>query len=329
MVYRLLELAGSKRFTLVVLKSGVAVPVVLAILWVAGLKPPAFYMVWVPLALWGVLFCVNLMASLITRPYSVGSMLFHISFVVVVTGIVVSLIYRFDGEAVVPEEGLFMGEQSDYLRHNAEEMFDELAPHSVGFYIERIEPQFWQHRLYFTGLRAYVKYPPDSLKHRTTIELNGGATIGGARLRLTGYGIFPEIAIEKAANTLFSGVLRVNLFPPGRKESISLGSYQIEMSLYPDHYLDKEGRPATKSMYIRDAVLHIKVVWLTGTLYEGSLRMGESVGFADMVFTFRGLRRFVTVGVVKDPGERIVFAGFVVAGVGILSMVYRAYRRRG
>ncbi len=326
----IIEYLGSKRLTLTVLKTGIIVPVVLTVLWVFELRPPAFYMVWTPLMVWGVVFLVNLLLSLFTQPYARrANLFFHISFVIIAMGIGVSLVYRFEGEAVVLEEGLFMGEEKEYIRHNAGRNFHTLAPKDVGFYVEKIEPVFWEHRLYFTGLKATIRYPPATSANTADIELNRGPTIGGARLRLTGYGIVPEVIIKKGTDIVLKDVLRVNVFPPGNEDHIELGSYRIYMRLYPDYHTDEKGRPSTRSMYIREPALHVRVEWLSRTLYNGVLRPGESVRFMDMKLTFTGTRRFVTVGVVKDPGEWFVFAGFVLAGGSLILRLLERRNRRG
>ncbi len=319
MVKNIIDYLGSKRLTLTILKTGPIVPAILTILWILDLRPPTFYMVWAPLMAWGIAFLVNLVASLFVQHYvHRANLLFHVSFVIVATGIVVSLLYRFEGEAIVVEDGLFMGEEAEYVRHNAGRFFNTLAPRDVGFHVERIEPVFWQNRLYFTGLKATIRYPPATGSTTAGIELNGGPTIGGARLRLTGYGIFPEVVLEEGGRVVLKDLLMVGVFPPGNEDHIMLKNYRMYMRLYPDYHMDERGKPSTRSMYIRGPALFVRVEWLYNTIYSGVLRQGESVGFMDMKLTFTGARRFVMVGIVKDPGEWLVFTGFLIAGASLL-----------
>ncbi len=326
----IIEQLGSKRLTLTVLKTGILVPSILTILWILDVRPPAFYMVWLPLTVWGIVFLVNLVASLFTQRYiHRANLFFHIAFLIVAMGISISLLYRFEGEAIVVEDGLFMGDEREYLRHNAGQSFSGVAPSGVGFYVESIEPVFWQDRLYFTGLKAVVSYPPHTRSHTAEIELNGGPSIGGARLRLTGYGIFPEVIIKKGDDIVLKDVLRVNVFPPGNEDYIELGGYRLHMRLYPDYYTDEEGRPSTRSMYIKEPALLVRVEWLSNTVYEGVLRQGESVRFMDTRLTFSGTRRFVMVGVVRDPGEWLVFSGFVLAGASLLLRLKERRAKKG
>ncbi len=329
MVKNIIDYLGSKRLTLTILKTGPVVPAILAMLWILDVRPPTFYMVWAPLMAWGIAFLVNLVASLFVQRYvHRANLLFHISFVIVATGIVVSLLYRFEGEAIVVEDGLFMGEETEYVRHNAGEFFNTLAPRDVGFHVERIEPVFWENRLYFTGLKATISYPPATGTTTAGVELNRGPTIKGARLRLTGYGIFPEVVLKKSGRLVLKDILRVSVFPPGNEDYIMVKNYRIYMRLYPDHYMDESGKPLTRSMYLREPALFVRVEWLSNTIYSGLLRQGESVGFMDMKLTFTGARRFVMVGIVKDPGEWFVFTGFVIAGASLVLRV-RGRSRKG
>src|SRR3989304_2965164 len=205
---------GSKRFSMTLLKIGVGYFLYLAIMWITGIRPPGGYMLWVPLSVWAAFFFVNIGISLVTQKYvHKGNIVFHAAFIVVAIGIITSAMFRFEGEVMVVEGESFFGDEKEYAGHNAGKSFDKFSP-DVSFKVFGIEPVFWKDALYFTGLRAVLKYPAETLENTGEVWLNDGVGLNGARLRLTGFGYFPELYVENNGLFFFKGVVGDTGFLP-------------------------------------------------------------------------------------------------------------------
>ena len=317
----------SRHFSVTLLKAGALCLSFLTALWFLDLRPPPGYMVWGLLALWGLLFVFNLTASLFRDTYTYkGNFIFHAAFLVVASGIVLSAIYRFEGEAVVLEGDSFFSEEAEYISHSAGGSFDDLAP-DLSFKVSDINPEFWEGRLHFTALEAVIKHPATTLEKTSLVWINGGPSINGARLRITQYGIFPELLIEVRGRSFMRGFFNMHLFPPGSEDSFEVKNYKIYLQLYTDPLRPEQGgRLKNASMNLVEPLLLLRVEWFGRTIYEGPLAVGQKAGFGDVALTFRGVKKIVGVGVVKDPGQTVVFLGFILAVTGL---VLRVFQYRG
>lgn len=324
MFRKALDYIGSKRFSMTLLKIGVGYFLYLAVIWITGIRPPGGYMLWFPLSVWAAFFFVNMGISLVTQKYAhKGNIVFHAAFIVVAIGIITSAASRFEGEVMVVEGDSFFGDEKEYAGHNAGKSFDKFSP-DVSFKVFGIEPVFWKDALYFTGLKAVLKYPAETLGNTGEVWLNDGVKINGARLRLTGFGYFPELYIENNGALLHKGYVEAKVFPPGETDSMEIKGYKIFMRFYPDAVI-KDGKISNRTLYLKEPALAIRVEWLGNAIGDGILKKGESVRFGGATLAFTGARRFVSIGIVKDPGEQVVFVGFV---VGLTGLGLRLFAKR-
>lgn len=319
----IVDALGSRRLSLSILKSGVVLFLFLSLLWFANLIPPASYMIWGPFSAWAILFIANLTVSLLTKKYAYkGSLISHIAFIFIFAGVVLSSLLRFSGEALVIEGDTFWGEERDYLRRPSYGLIQQ-APPPVSFKLDSITPGYWDNRLYFIKLDASVRYPGESPVNEGIIRLNGGAGINGTRVRLKEFGYFPEILVEKKGELIKKGVARMTVFPPGAEDVLEIDNYQMHIQVLPDPKFEG-GRIRNMSMNLKYPVFLVRVVWLGRDIYKGALRKAEPVRFGDFSLTFTGIKPWVQIAVVKDPGEALVFSGFV---IGLAGLVLRLLKK--
>ncbi|MEE9613348.1 MAG: cytochrome c biogenesis protein ResB [Thermodesulfobacteriota bacterium] len=328
MLKKVFGFLGSKGFSIGLLVSGAAYLFYLTILGVMDVRTPQSFMVWGPLAVWGVLLVINLLINLLTRDYVYrGNQIFHIALVIVAVGCALSWFLRFSGDMVLTQGDTFFGGKADYARYRPDDSFERLAP-NLSFRVEEITPEFWGNRVYFTGLEARIKYPAETLAESASVWLNGGPEMDGARLKIEGFGLFPELLVEegKKGRPVQKGVVRVNLFPPGNEGILYVKSYRLYVRVLPDPG-SEEGEPGSLRVNLKEPVFRLRVEWFGSTLYEGTLVRGETVRFGDLAVTFTGLRYWVGMTVIKDPGETVVFSGFVLALAGLAMRLYPRPRR--
>lgn len=305
------------------------------------MRPPRPFMVWFPVLVLIIFFLANVIVSLFTRRYAyTANILFHAAFIIVAVGVGVSLLYRFEGTAVLTEGDVFWGEKGDYINYStargipiirvikkalvgdSKDNFDRLAP-KLSFKLDKIIPEYWGEKLHFTRLDGEIRYPAETLADQGAIRLNGGLTINGARIRHSGFGFAPEILLED----IKSGAIRrhtavMRLFPPGSEDYIELGSYKIYMQVFSDPITGK-GRLWNRSMNLVNPIFRVKVTWLDHPIYEGVLKKGEMVRLGATNISLTGVKYWLAIEIVKDPGETIVIIGLITMATGLLLRLFQ------
>ncbi|MCK4738895.1 MAG: cytochrome c biogenesis protein ResB [Deltaproteobacteria bacterium] len=319
----------SRAFSLTLLKIAVGYLFFLTFLRVINTTPPAFYMLWLPVVIWTGFFFLNLCASLLKDKYLFkGNLIFHLALIIIGLGVLISSFSRFSGEAVVVEGESFFGEESEYVTHSAGKKFSSLAP-NVSFKVQKITPTFWDEKLYFTGLEAEVAYPAVTLAKEGKLWLNDGVKFGQARVKLNGYFVYPELTIEQRGETLIKGPLRLNLFPPGLEDNFNLGSYGLSFTLITDPFYGEEGEVENISMNITKPVLKVRIEWFGNIVYDRIIKVDEVIRFGDKTLVFTGVKKAVSVKIVRDPGEVVVFIGFILLLIGLaLRLLMPSVRER-
>lgn len=348
----LIRFLGSRELSIGLLIAGSLYFLLLTSLWFLNLIPPATFMVWFTAALLAVPFLANVIISLFTRHYAYsGNILFHAAFVIVAIGIGISLVYRFEGEIILTEGGVFWGEKTDYTAINKKYEFARLAP-KVSFRLDKIVPEYWGQRLHFTKLDGEISYPAETLINKGTIRLNGGLTINGARIRHTGFGFAPEIMLQDMQNgTIRRQTAVMQIFPPGSEDYLELGSYKIYMQVFSDPvqpplpplakspsfpplkkgdeggFIDKGGTGGViqnRSMNLIDPIFLVNITWMGQPIYKGLLKKGQGVmlGNTNIKISFSGIKYWLQVEIIKDPGEIIVIIGLIAIAAGLLLRLF-------
>lgn len=326
MLKSIIRFLGSRRLSIGLLIITASYFSYLTILWFLDMRPPAFFMTWLPVLTISLLFLANIITSLWTRHYAhAGNILFHASFVIIAVGILLSLLYRFEGQAVLTEGGVLWGEKIDYIDTNIKKDFDRFAPR-VSFKLDKITPEYWGERLHFTRLDALVRYPAETLENKGILRLNGGLKINGARIRHTGFGFAPEVLLfDMKSGAISRQVAVINIFPPGREDYLEIktgfGIYKMYVQIIADPVRGKD-RVYNRSMNLVDPIFKVRVTWLDQTVYEGMLKKGENIRLGDTNISFSGVKYWLAIEVVKDPGEMIVIAGLVAMALGLAMRLF-------
>lgn len=320
----LIRFLGSRKLSIGLLIASGTYFIYLTILWFLNRKPPVFYMVWFPVLALTIPFLANVIINLFTRRYTyTGNILFHAAFAIIAIGIGISLLYRFEGKIILTEGGVFWGEKTDYTAMNKKDEFASLAP-KVSFRLDKIVPEYWGQRLYFTKLDGEISYPAETLANKGTIRLNGGLTINGARVRHTGFGFAPEILLED----MQSGTIRrqtsvMMLFPPGSEDYIELGSHKIYIQILSDP-VTEQGKLQNRSMNLIDPIFLVNITWMGKPIYKGLFKKGQGImlGNTNIKISFSGVKYWLQAEIIKDPGEMIVIIGLVAMTVGLLLRLF-------
>lgn len=291
---------------------------------------PTPWFLWAPFAFWSVFFFYVLINSFKTQKYShLGNLIFHGALIIIATGVLLSYFFRFSGTAIVEDGEYFFGEESEYLEAPRGSEFDRLAP-DVSFRLDSVKPEYWGAQFFFTKLDARVTYPAETLEKTTVIDLAGETYIKDARLRIEDFGFYPTVDIVGRSGQYMKGPVRIIVFPPTMAEGFfEITGYRFYVKVFSDPLIDDDGDVHNLSMNVNDPAFLVRVVWLNEEIYNGVLREGELLRTKNLKVKFTGLKYWVKVGVVRDPGEYVVLIGFLIAIAGLLMRIAIYFRRGG
>lgn len=326
MFYSLILRLASKRFTTSLFISGAFITALTAFFFILGFKlNPFFYAL--PMSLWAILFFTNLISCLVTDRYrDVGNYMCHLALFLIFAGIIVTYNTRFTGIAKIYENRAFLGEENDYLYHSRRGSFEGHAP-DLNFHLSDIVVGYWDKMFLFTKMNANIAYPVISKDNESTVTLNSGPHIGGARINIKNFGYYPDLEVRFEGNLLRKGIIPLLVYPYGHGDTLSMEQHRIEVDILPDSQYEK-GQYVNKSFALKKPVMEFKVYWLDKFVATRYLKEGEVVQIGKLGIKFNGVKKWVDIRVVKDRGEKFVFLGFIMFAIGLLLRYVPEIRKR-
>lgn len=253
---------------------------------------------------------------------ALGGYLFHGAFGLLAMGFLLTLAARQEARVWVAAGEDFVGRQDQLLSRPEPRPLAPIADVGAGlpaFRVEEVVPRFWRDELLFTRLRAVLDLPGG---RRAVTRINRPLMLGPETfLRLSGVGYAPRYElVDRRGKVVDSAFVKMNLFPPGRRDYFRLEGlpHRFHLRIWPDLTVDSEGRPGTRSMELANPGVAVEVT--RGRLAVGSavLRRGESLAFEGLAIRFPEIRYWGEFAVVRDPGAPVLFAGYLVGLAGLV-----------
>ncbi len=252
-----------------------------------------------------------------------ANLLFHISFLLIPAGIIVSSLTRFEGKFILVEGYSFWSEKSDFLTISNPEIIPDIS-----FKLEEVGAEFYEDKLFFTDLYAKIRYPGDTLEKGKSIRLKSGVRIGLSHLNIEGYGFAPVYVLKDTdGKILNSATLNLNVFPPPSEDSFFIPEtpYRVYIRFYPDvKFVDMKPEPHTLN-YV-NPLYSVNVLRGKRLLFSGNLRPGEECNIDGFKLSFPSVKKWGQFRIVRDGGLPFVWAGMIVGVAGLL-MRFFLFRR--
>ena len=251
-------------------------------------------------------------SSLILHAYKgrfspLGNLLFHVSFLLLLIGVGVSSLFRFEGSARVTEGYSFSGSIPEYSGISA-------SP-KLSFSLERISPEFWEGQLLFTELKADIKYQGGT----GSAWMSSPLKIDNAKVTINSVSITPMYILRnKEGKELDAGDVNLAVFVPGSEDYFQIPGYphRIYVSFYPDHEIKGE-QIINRSMYPKNPAYFLKIYRGKLLVFSGLVRQGEEAEFESLRLSFPEMRYWGEFRIVKDPGFVFIWTAFIFLGIGL------------
>ncbi len=243
----------------------------------------------------------------------IGNLLFHTSFLFLLLGVIMSMLFSFEGTAMLTEGYPFSGSRGEYKSISASPM---ASLPKVTFDLKRISASFWEGKMLFTGLEA-------ELAHAGGVEvaqLSSPVAVGDANVTISGYGYAPMYALkEKRDRLVDQGYVNLNVFIPGSEDHFQIPGYphRIFVTFFPDYDEKKEGLP-NRSMSPNNPAYGLRILRGRLPVYTGIVRQGEWADFDGMRISFPTFARWGDFKIVNNPGALYIWIAFIMMGVGLV-----------
>ncbi|HWI54209.1 MAG TPA: cytochrome c biogenesis protein ResB, partial [Desulfobacteria bacterium] len=243
-----------------------------------------------------------------------GSLIFHLSFIVILAGIVLSVYYGFYGSLLITEgQKLNLNSMESYVEINRRPLggvsLDDLEVNLKKF--ERI----YQNGKFTDYIATTELFSAGYKIENPQVKVNQPLKFRGTKLVLDQYGYAPLFTIRDKSGTIIQeAYFNLKVLTTVQTDSISLPDGKtVNLRFFPD--FEKKGQNVrTKSEFPQNPVFVTK--WDQN---KGLLFLGKSLQVGDWEITFSNLSYWVLFRVAKDPGEPVIYIGFLIslAGIGL------------
>lgn len=285
-----------------------------------------------------------------------GSLLFHLSFYVLLVAIVLGQLLTFEGFVGVTEGESFTDTEIGYWIANPGRWFG--PDDHTGFQLTNEEFRVdWYRDPEFGGtprtFEADVTIETaDGVTREATVRGNSPVVVDGFKIHLLGWGYAPRIIVREGRDVVYDGFLSTTVNDTGAfrgavKAPAAEPDVGLDVFLVPYAPDDEDGQPVITGAPWADAPLLVFRSY-TGDLQlsaaqnvntlntdlltegpRGGLRVGQVVELpgSDITVEFAELRRWTNFQVSSRPQVPWLLFGATLLLVGLLPALY-AYRRR-
>jgi len=258
---------------------------------------------------------------------TLGSFLFHGAFFLIASGFLLTLLGKQEAKLWVALGEDYEARPDQFLSQSAPRWLAAGVP-PLAFRLERLTPEFWRDEMLFTRYEAALVFPDGASR---TTRINRPLWLGPATfLRLSGYGYAPRYELANADGLrIDSAFVKLNLFPPGQRDSFTIPGFphRIALEVYPD--LDREApEPATRSLALVEPGVAAQVSRGRIDLGGALLAPGESLTYEGLRLSFPEIRPWAELSEVWDPGAPVLLLGYLLGLAGLTLKLAVAPPRR-
>jgi cytochrome c biogenesis protein len=259
---------------------------------------------------------------------SVGSIVFHISLLVMAMGVIYSQVFRQEGLMVIAEGVNVTEQRPDYLMISKVPLFGE-DYQAFQVRMDNFRPTYHNDQTVVDATLDLSIYEDGQRRLQQLVRVNEPLEYKGVNFLLERYGFSPQFVLRDATGkVVFDYFVNLRVLNTQVSDSFEIADAGLEVlaRFYPDMEM-VDGAMATRSLEPNNPVFELIIRKEGQTLFEGPVNLGEAVSVEGNTLTFADLDYWAQFRVVKDPGAWLVFLGLWV-GLGGLVLRYLYNRRR-
>lgn len=238
--------------------------------------------------------------------------LFHISFYLILLGGLISIYTEFVGFIDLAQGESFQGELIRYNESPQLQMPKIGTPPAASFTVKSIVPRVTHNTP--TGISVLLV---DSRGKYHDVDINRPYTNEHTSFVFKHLGVAPLFVVKDAGGKEAGGAyikLDVLQMKPDR---FALAGLTFTATFYPDFVLE-EGKRATRSMEFNNPVFFIVAEKAGKKIGEGLVQKNGILEFSGYRLELRDMSFWVRFYVIKQRGISILYAGFLLATIGVI-----------
>lgn len=268
--------------------------------------------------------------------YYWGSMFFHLSFLVILTGLILNNLLGFHGTIIIPAQQI-VNEDHDFYQNIEEGILFGEQHQRFQIGLEDINVTFDRGESTASALEAKVWLMEGhrQLVSMQTVKPNQPARYKGRRILLTGYGYSPCFTVEHKDRVLFQKY--VNLMTSrGQKGEIEYkdsfnipnSGIRVEVQFFPHASIGTDGKLTNVSNNLELPVVKVIVTQRKKELFAGYALMGQTMKLSNgMKLNFLEVKRYGWFDIAYHPGVYFVYGGFVLGLFGLVFALFVTPRK--
>lgn len=248
-----------------------------------------------------------------------ASLVFHLSFFLILLGGVISLYTRFTGQVDLAEGEVFQGEPA---RYNASPQLPRYGGYPKAFVaITKITPLVKGQTP--TGLMVTLTDDAGIVRH---IDINQPYRRGIVSFVIKDLGLAPLVVLRDQSGREVDGAFVKLDVLRGKEDGFRMGAHDFRVRFFPDHEL-AGGVDRTRSEEFRNPVLTFTAgQGEAGVVYRLPYLSGARFQLDGMTYELPRVAYWVRFTVVSEKGVPLVYGGFLLACVGLFLRLVM-YRR--
>lgn len=254
-----------------------------------------------------------------------GSILFHFSLILIMLGVILNYLYRFEGVHAITEGQTVSDNENSYAQISKgllyKDNFDRFK-----LKLNKVDIDYPFENTTTTGIDLSLYYPFSETEFRIVLSTNHPYKSNNLEFhyKLTN-GFSPEIDIKDSAGvSLFKSFVRV-------AHSTSKGvSKHYDFLMIEELNLKIEIEILPDSVSFDSTLLKLKVENYSEIVYEDIIKVNEVIEFGEYQLSFPQLRRWCYISVSRNPFLNLVFLGFWLTLTGMMiGLIGRTFNNFG
>lgn len=244
---------------------------------------------------------------------ALGSVLFHLSFIILAFGILYGGLFGFEGYGEAIEGGTINVQSGGFIAVNSEGRFFP-GHNNFQVFVEDFKVTYDKMGSPKAFASTVKAMEGEKVKKEKVIRMNQPLVFKSYKVYQQSYGWAPDVSInDTEGKVIQSGPQKFQ----GDPKSQVFNNYILGNNLQIQATFSAlDIARGLKPQLILNASQNGQ------SIYNGSIEEGKSIKIGDYTFTFNELKQYTGLSFVRNPGITIIYIGFIILTIGTLVALY-------